>query len=152
MKTMLSAVALAAAAVQPAAAITFPTFTTIYVAPGVFDDGSSANTGTATVVSCSNVSGVATTIRVLILDGAGSVAGDETFVLAHGESDRIATHATFLGGELSLDTGEVSDGVINIESLQSAVFCSFTVVPAAGPAAGFPLNAIRVNPHPGTVE
>jgi len=153
MKTRFAAVALLAAFIQPVSATTFPTLTTIYVASGVYDDGANNDAGTATVASCSNVSGVATNIRVLILDEVGGVVESQTLTnVAHGASIRAATHGTFLGGESILGTGEIFNGVINVESLQSDVFCTFTVLPAVVPAAGFPLHAVRVNPHPGTVE
>jgi hypothetical protein len=153
MKTYLAAFALAAALAQPAFATTFPSLATIYVAPGAFDDGSTPNTGFATVVSCANVSGVATNIRVLILNPSGGVLRDTLFSgIAHGASFRAATHSTFLGDETSLGTGLIIDGVINVESLQSGVFCSFHVVSAPGDGTGIPLKAVRVNPHPGTVE
>jgi hypothetical protein len=43
MKTKLSAITLAVALAQPAAAVTFPTLTTIYVGSGVYDDSDAAN-------------------------------------------------------------------------------------------------------------
>jgi len=56
-KLLTAAFALTVALVQPAAAVTFPSLTTIYVGSGVQDTtGTSATTGTA--VSCSNVSAV----------------------------------------------------------------------------------------------
>ena len=47
MKMTFTATALAAVLVQPASATTFPALTTIYVAAGVYDDGSVSNTGVA---------------------------------------------------------------------------------------------------------
>jgi hypothetical protein len=154
MKKHLAAVALAATLAQPAAAVTFPTLTTIYVAPGAFDDGGGANLGFATVVSCANVSGVTTNIRVLVLSFTGGVASAVVASnVAHGASTRFVTHTTFLHNEnFNLATGLLTDGVINVESLQSAVFCSFHVVSAPGTGTSVPLNAVRVNPHPGTAE
>jgi hypothetical protein len=103
---------------------------------------------------CSNVSGVPTSIRILVLNSAGIVVGNTSVTgVGHGRTLRFATHPTFLGNEEYLATGGIFGGVINVESLQSGVFCTFAVVDAAGPGgAGFPLNAVRVNPHPGTVE
>lgn len=61
MKSIFTAVAtvlaLTLAASVPALAATFPALTTIYYAVGVFDGGGAANSGTATTVSCSNLSG-----------------------------------------------------------------------------------------------
>ena len=153
MKTYVPAAALVALLAQPAQAITFPSLTTIYVAAGVHDDGAGGSLGTATSVTCSNVSGVATSIRILVLSVGGTILASRTFHnLSHGTSVRYATHPTFLGPEVDLATGAVAGGIANVETTQSAVFCTFAVVDAAGPAAGFPLNAVRVNPHPGTVE
>ena len=153
MKKYLAALALATAFAEPAPATTFPVLTTIYLASGVYDDGSPDNAGIATVANCSNVSGVTTPLRALVLNHTGQVVDTATFqTMFHGTSVRFVTHATFYSNEVNLSSGEIDNGVINIESLQSGVFCTFTVVPAAGPAFGFPLHAVRVNPHPGTVE
>ena len=78
MKKYLAAVALAVALAQPAAAVTFPTLTTIYVGSGVYDDGSGSATGTATAIHCSNVSGVSVQVRVLVLSSVGGVEGSLT--------------------------------------------------------------------------
>jgi hypothetical protein len=59
MKKYLAAVAFAAALVQPASAITFSKLTTIYVGSGVDSFGAD----TATVLHCSNVSGVSVNLR-----------------------------------------------------------------------------------------
>ena len=153
MKAYLTAFALAAVFAQPAAAVTFPTLTTIYVAAGVFDDGGDENLGFASTVSCSNVSGVTTSIRVLVLNNVGAVEASVTnFSVPHGTSIRFSTHDTTLPLETNLATGVVPNGVFNVGSLQSGVFCTFDRVSAVDPVSGVPLHAIRVNPHPGTVE
>ena len=84
MRKYLAAVSLAAILAQPAAAVTFPTLTTIYVGSGVLDDGSAANLGEATSIHCSNVSGVSVDVRVLILGANGAAQGSVTRTLAHG--------------------------------------------------------------------
>ena len=90
MTKLFVAAALAIAALaQPAAAITFPSLTTIYIGAGAQDTaGTSANTGT--FVSCSNVSGVTASVRLLILSSAG-VEGSVTVSIAHGGTQNIAT-------------------------------------------------------------
>jgi hypothetical protein len=152
MKTYLAAVALAAALAQPASAITFASLTTIYVGTGVHDDGDG---GGATVFHCSNVSGVPTSVRFLVLEPTGAVAASSTQTLAHGATVTIATReevSTYTTA-IDIDTGAVQQGVVNIESLQSGVFCSAMSVDAsANDPAGFTLPLVRVNPHPGTVE
>ena len=151
MKTTLTAIALAAMPVQPAASITFPSFTTIYLGSGVYDDGGGENAGIATSIQCSNVSGQATLVRVVFLDINGAVRGLAVlFNLAHGDQFAASTHLTVLI-ETNAGTGAMQ-GTVNIESRQSGVFCTAAVINAASPNLGVPLNLIRVNPHPGTVE
>jgi len=158
MKTTLTAIALAAALAQPAAAVTFPTLTTIYVASGVTDSGSAAETGVATVFSCSNVSGLIASVRFLFLRADGSSAGNINYTtgagtaINHGVTRIAATHATALFAGASI-SGVIAHGVVNIESTQSAVFCTGMIVDAAATVPnGIDLHLVRVNPHPGTVE
>jgi hypothetical protein len=156
MKTYLAAAALAAALAQPAAAVTFPSLTTIYVGSGVNDNGAPDQLGTATSIHCSNVSGVAVQVRALILGSTGSAAGSLTQTLAHGATVTFSTHRTqvFLDETTSLTTGAVAQGVVNVEATNSAVFCTAHIVGAADnpPAFMGDLHLVRVNPHPGTVE
>ena len=156
MRTMLSAVALAAALAQPAAAVTFPSLTTIYVGSGVYDDGSSGSSGVATSIHCSNVSGVSVQLRVLILGQTGEVESSDTHTLAHGATETFSTHFTVIFDDVNNDlaTGAVTQGVVNVEATNSAVFCTAAVIDAGQPPIDFsmPLHLVRVNPHPGTVE
>jgi hypothetical protein len=138
---------------QPASAITFSQLTTIYLGSGVLDDGNSANTGTATSFTCSNVSGVTAQIRYLVLAANGQLAKSHSLSLLHGNTITVVTHATnTLFDDIILTTGFVAQGVVNIESTQSAVFCTAVVLDAADKADGYALPLVRVNPHPGTVE
>ena len=151
MKTMLTAIALAATLAQPAAAITFPSLTTIYVGAGAFSVGNDLS-GTATVVVCSNVSGVAASIRVLMLNDNGGIEGQATVTTGHGGSEVFFTHPIIPFGGEDLQTGSFI-GVINIEATQSGVFCTARIMNGEGPAQdAAPLDLVRVNPHPGTVE
>ena len=156
MKTTFAAFTLAATLAQPAAAVTFPTLTTIYVGSGVYDDGSADENGQATSIHCSNVSGVSVQVRVLVLNNAGSVAGSRTVELAHGVTLTFSTHQTrfFSDGIADLNTPGVSQGVVNVEATNSGVFCTAVLVDALNvpPIFMSPLHLVRVNPHPGTVE
>ena len=155
MRTTLAAIALAAAIAEPASAVTFPTLTTIYVGSGVLDDGSTFDAGIATSIHCSNVSGVAVQVRVLILGDTGAVEDSATRTPAHGGTVTFSTHPTRVFGENAfLETGLVRQGVVNVEATNSAVFCTAVVVDAANlmPTFMSPLHLVRVNPHPGTVE
>jgi len=153
MKTTLSAILLTAALAQPAAAITFPSLTTIYVGTGVRDDGGGSNVGIATTFICSNVSGASAQVRFLVLSVNGTVVTNHTATVLHGGTYTASTHSTFAYDEIPLNTGPVGQGVVNIESTQSGVFCSCKTVSAG---AAFPDGVsnelVRVNAHPGTVE
>ena len=140
-------------AASPALATTFPSLTTIYVGSGVRDDGGGADTGLATTFHCSNVSGADANLRFLVLRSTGAIAGQATAAVAHGGSLTVSTHftSTFFP-EVDLGTGTVSPGAINIESTESAVFCTAAIIDAADVGEGIALHLIRVNPHPGTVE
>ena len=153
MSKTLIAIALAAALAQPAAAVTFPSLTTIYVGTGVSDDGAIINNGVATVFNCSNVSGVAATVRFLVLNSSGASQGNVSTVLQHGATHTVATHFTNTFIEnTDLSTGSVGQGVVNIESTQSGVFCNAMIVDAEDAGNGIVLPLVRVNAHPGTVE
>jgi hypothetical protein len=156
MKTYLAAAALAAVVAQPAAAVTFPSLTTIYVGSGVFDSGGANNAGVATSIHCSNVSGVSVQVRVLILNSAGAVRGALAQTLAHGATVTFSSHQTFIFGDetSALETGPIFQGVVNVEATNSAVFCTAAVIDAGAspPVFSMPINLVRVNPHPGTVE
>lgn len=155
MKKFLTTLALAALAnvvALPAASITFPSLTTIYVGSGVVD-GIGANV--ATIFSCSNVSGITATLRVQVLFGGGSVAGAASGPVTHGSTLLVSTRLTaaFIDN-LLISGAEGVQGVVNIESTQSAVFCTAAVVDSANavPIFSMPLHLVRINPHPGTVE
>jgi hypothetical protein len=147
----LAAVALALSVAQPAAAVTFPSLTTIYVGSGV----SSFETQSATAVHCSNVSGTSVNVRFLILNGSGFVAGSQSATLVNGQTFTLTTRQTTIFFENFVFTPpiNVGEGVLNIEATNSAIFCSAKIIdPDATTTTGFTLPLVRVNPHPGTVE
>ena len=151
MRMTFTAFALAAALAQPAAAITFPSLTTIYVGSGV-----TSGTPSATSFHCTNVSGVAATIRYLVLDTDGSVAGSITRNAAHGATITASTRETnaFEDTDNLITPGVgIYQGGVNIELTQSGVFCTAMLVDqSAFEPSGIALHLVRVNPHPGTVE
>jgi hypothetical protein len=157
MKTQLVCygLAFAAAIASPARATTFPSLTTIYVGSGVTDSGGAADTGTATAVHCSNVSGQTALMRFLVLNAAGNSEADVTLPigLPHGGTVTLATHGIAYFSEVNLATGAVNpQGMLIVESTQSGVFCSAMVVDAAGPVGGVAITLVRLNPHPGSVQ
>jgi hypothetical protein len=152
--TALLAVLAAASLIAPASAITFPSLTTIYVGSGVRDNGGAENAGTATTFHCSNVSGVTAQVRLSVLSSGGVVLSDPTFTLLNGRTLTVSTHNTLTYAETgNMATSVVAEGAINIESTQSAVFCNAKTINAASASpVGVPIDLVRVNPHPGTVE
>ena len=120
---------------------------------GVADSGGAAGVGSATAFHCLNVSGVTTSVRFVVLNGSGTAVASFTRAIAHGATATASTHTTSAYTASDLATGFVSQGGINIESLQSGVFCNAkTIDAAAGTPIGVTLPLVRVNPHPGTVE
>jgi hypothetical protein len=156
MKRLVAAIALAAALAQPAAAITFPSLTTIYVGSGVTSGDALGPSGTATSFHCTNVSGVTATIRYLVLQPDGALAGSISRTAAHGATITASTHETIVFNDSANEISQgiaIEQGGVNIESTQSGVFCTAMIVDAAaGVPAGIDLHLVRVNPHPGTVE
>ena len=121
---------------------------------GITDTGGlSEGQNYATVFGCTNVSGKNTFIRLLILNFNGSVNKTITIQLSHGQSNFFLSRSVpgFIGNILA--TGVVTQGTVNIEATESAVFCTALLLDATtdGPN-GVTLDLVRVNPHPGTVE
>ena len=155
MKKFLPVIALAACASilsAPAPATTFPTLTTIYIGI-VRDNDAPANQGVATSFNCSNVSGVSASVRFLVLGHNGGVEASTTTTIPHGGTRSASTHPelTFLE-DIDLAPGGIGQGVINIESTQSGVFCNAMITEGGVGGSGITLPLVRVNPHPGTVE
>jgi len=133
----------------------FPASTTIYIVAGVVDDGSAANTGVASTVTCTNVSGVNVNIRVAAFNSSGTKKGDATISNVPNAGVRtFSTHNTLLWAEDNLlATGTIQQGVFNVESTNAAVFCTASVESAGNASPfGWDLHVVRVNKDPGTVE
>jgi hypothetical protein len=159
MQKSLLAAALAAFATLSgsAAAVTFPSLTTIYIGSGVRNTVDIVDAGVATSFHCTNASGLTASVRFLVLNLNGSVAGTFTEpTLQHGRTQSVATHGTVVfGNEQATSAGTViNQGSIIIESTESGVLCTAAVVDAgtAIPAFAMPLHLVRVNAHPGTVD
>ena len=74
-----------------------------------------APVGEATVVLCSNVSGVTTNIRLLLLSITGKVVKSHTFPnVAHGATIVAATHDTNGSLKPSLIRAAILPGVLNV--------------------------------------
>jgi hypothetical protein len=120
---------------------------------GVRDDGGALDVGVATNFNCSNVSGITAQVRFVVRGLNGPIEGAQNFTLLHGATRTASTHleATF-DSDASLNTGQVGQGLIQIYSTQSGVFCNASITDAGDGGNGFDLHMVRFNPHPGTVE
>ena len=141
---------------QQAAAITFPSLTTIYVGTGVRDTGDGPDVGIATAFQCSNVSGNTAQLRFLVLDKDGTIEGSLTRTVPHATTSGVSTHSTVLFDEDTLLSpgSSIMRGTINIESTESGVFCQAYIADARTtvPDSVVPLDLVRVNPHRDTLE
>ena len=107
MKSFCYALAVAASMLAaPAAAITFPSLTTIYVGSGVTDRNGMINV--ATVFHCSNVSGQSASIRYLVLNTTGGIVGNFTTSVAHGAHHTAATRDTAIFSEQVIAMGPIT--------------------------------------------
>jgi len=152
-----AAIALASPAAMAAGSGTaaFPASTTIYIVTGVRDDGGADETGVASSVTCTNVSGVTVDIRVAAFEFNGTKKGDETITSVPNAGVRtFSTNFTNIYTEnKSLETGILHQGVFNVEATNASVFCSATVEDAGSTSPyGFALHMVRVNPALGTEE
>ena len=153
MKKYLAAVALAAALAQPASATTFSKLITIYVGAGVASS-SEGSQSWATIVHCSNVSGVPVNLRFVFLYSHGQLATTHTANnIVHGRTYSVATGTTPFIPSHVLSSLTLQEGVVNIESTESGVFCVAKILDSDDvDLVGLNLPLVRVNPHPGTVE
>ena len=116
-KTLIAISAAVSIAASSASAVTFPSLTTIYVGAGVVDDGVAVeDLGIATSFNCSNISGVAASVRFFVPNAQGTgVEASVTTTIPHGGTRTASTHheETFIA-DIDLDTGAVGQGLINI--------------------------------------
>ena len=88
-----------------------------------------------------------------MLHSDGTTSGVFAVNLSHGHTVAVSTHDAPLFGESGTAGAGLIQGAANIESTQSAVFCSAAILDSVAPLEfSFPLHIVRVNPHPGTVE
>ena len=137
----------------PTPSIAFSSLTSIYFASGVLDSGHPANEGNATVVHCSNISGVSTQLRLLFFSPTGVILGNHVVTLLNVHTYTASTHGVNVFGDTAVNTGPIVQGLLAVQTTQSAVFCTAMVVDAAAAVPnGIDLHMVRFNEHPGVVE
>jgi hypothetical protein len=141
---------------------------TLYVIPGIHDDGGRLTEGVSTTILCTNVSGAPVDIRIVILKEDGTPAGrpDIRNAVPHGKTVGVGSRRSVdsrlsadyaidseIGANLTPTVGSInlliSDGLGLVEATSTAVFCSAFIT---SPNSRIALNVERITPHPGAQE
>lgn len=104
----------------------------IYQFTGVYQDDATANTGTATVFTCTNFSNFGATLRFVIRDDVGTVVADKSAGLSPKNTFSYSTKATVAHSEVYLDVqGSIKNGSMAMTSSELEVRCVGKVVSAS---------------------
>ena len=123
------------------------------VAGVVFDDGSSANVGTATAFHCTNFSGVQENVRIVTRSQGGALSKNFFFTLDHLSTQGASTHSVSSYVSLNMGKGFIPEGTAAIAATSTNIICTAMVLDAANPKPnGLALRGIRFNPVPGSQE
>jgi hypothetical protein len=127
----------------------------IYRFPGVYDNGGAENTGTATVIHCTNFSGVTERIRFVLRNFNTTLVGNVENNVGHLGTLTKATHGTVNTEDLPhIAPGvSVNQGTLAIAATSTNIICTALVTDAATATPhGVALRGIRFNPAPGSQE
>ena len=111
----------------------------LWSVPGIVN-----TTGLATVISCTNGDGIASTVEVTVIDVNAGACGLGNASIAPGESHSFATQGVaFLSGETNLSACTINGGWGQIIGGRD-VFCTAYVVDPSNnpPSAGWQLNIV----------
>ena len=127
----------------------------IYRFPGVFDNGGSSLSGSATVFHCSNFSGATENIRIVTRNVDTTIKNNTLFVGV--DSLRTITAVTHAVSayitQVSIATGLVDQGTTAIAATSTNIVCTaMTIDASAAVPTGLALRGIRFNPAPGSQE
>ena len=152
-QTLVVSAALAIGMAGPAVAGVNDPEIIIYRFPGVFDDGSTTQVGTATAFHCTNFSGVLENVRIVTRGSGGGLLKNFLFGLDHLSTQGASTHSVFSYVSLNMGTGFITDGTAAIAATSTNIICTAMVLDAANAKpAGLALRGIRFNPVPGSQE
>jgi hypothetical protein len=136
----------------PAQAATTDPEILIYRFAGVADDGGTSNAGVATVISCTNFSGVTEMVRIVVRTDSGTLKINSALPVSHLSTTISTTHTNRLYPAFGLLTGQVY-GTAAIAATSTNIICTAVVVDAASTVPnGFALRGIRFSPAPGSQE
>jgi len=126
----------------------------LYRFPGVRDDGGIGNVGVATVIHCTNFSGVAENLRYVVRDADTTIRSNVVVVVNHLVTHTASTHVTAAyNGEFSLNTTAVSQGTVAIAATSINLICTAETIDASTTApVGVARRGIRFNPVPDAQE
>ena len=127
---------------------------TLYVFSGVYDNqvNSTAFTGVATVVHCTNVGGTTENVQFIVLNFPGNVAANKTFTATTARTVTAVTHLTSTySPDVNLATGFVDQGVLLVLGTSINFHCTAMEVDASAAIPnGITLQGLRYNAIPGT--
>ena len=128
---------------------------TLYIIPGVTDDGGAANTGVATTFICHNYGTAEETIRFIIRNFDDAVVANDARPIGPRETLTASTHGTVvLSEDLSLVVSDaVTQGSATIRATSINIVCTAMVLDAgASIPTGIALHAVRLNPKANAQE
>jgi hypothetical protein len=129
----------------------------IYRVTGIFDNGGGTNSGSASILNCTNYNNSGSEeVRVITRQWNGSLLDDRTEIIPAKDTRTFATHLPDAYGiDFVLTPGVlINQGswVVSASRITN-VFCTAQVVDAfAINAIGYSLNMVRFNPVPNTEE
>jgi len=157
-RSLLAAVVVALALpAHPAEAAPGDPLQSVYIFTGARDDGSPANNGVATVVTCTIFSSTTEKIRWIALSFGGGKAGDVSYTtMGPSDTRTMVTHPTEIypaDVTMSNPGPTLNQGAIYVFATTTNIVCTASVVAANSTnPLGIDLHGIRSAPAPGTTE
>jgi len=127
----------------------------IYRIVGARDDGGLTLAGNrATLIDCTNFSGITETIGAVARTFDSTVVANKTLSIGHLQTRTFATHFPLgVNVDQNLATGVLNQGTIAIAATSINIVCNAVVLdPANARPIGYSLRAIRFNPVPAGQE
>jgi len=149
----IAAAAFVFALPAPADAIFTDPEIVIYRFPGVLNTVGAGETGVATSFHCTNFSGTAENIRIVIRDSVGAIRANTPINVGHLITVTLSTKPTALYVETAMGAGAVNQGTAAIAATSVNVICTAVTHDASSTLpSGFALRGIRFNPVSGSQE
>ncbi len=128
----------------------------IYRAAGARDNSTTANTGLATSISCSNFTGADAQVQIVLRNYNFTTTNFDarTFTIPKNSNRTYSSHGTnWMAEDYSGPGGFLNQGTLMIRSESRDVHCSAWIVDAASSSvAATPLHLVRFNAAAGSDE